>query len=84
MLGGAGGSRSRLKQLKNGVVGTCFRGLDRLCRGVLDGASRGRVFVAEEGLIEVVDAGVEGGYAGAHFLPEFGQVLAQDTKEGDQ
>ena len=38
--------------------------------------SFGGIFVAEEGLIEVVDAGVEGGNAGAHFLSEFGQVLA--------
>ena len=51
-------------------------------------ASRGRVFVAEEGLIEGVDAGgepgiqgvnarVEGGDIGPHFLAELGQVLAQ-------
>ena len=34
--------------------------------------SRNGIFVAEEGLIEVVDAGVEGGNIGAHFLANFG------------
>jgi len=39
--------------------------------------SRSGVFMAEECLIEVVDAGVQGAYIGAHFLAERGHVLTE-------
>ena len=46
--------------------------------------SRGGVFAAEEGLIEGVDAGVEGGDISAHFLADFSQVPAQVLVSGVQ
>ena len=39
-------------------------------------ASRGGVFAAEEGLVEGVDAGVQGGDVGPHFLAEACDVSA--------
>ena len=67
-----------------GVIDTHFSGLAKLGRGVLEIASRGGVIVAEEGLIEVVDAGVERGNADGHFLSEFGRVREQDMEQGEQ
>lgn len=44
----------------------------------------GGVFAAEEGLIEVVDAVVERGNVGAHFLAERGDIGAHFLAEGNQ
>lgn len=45
--------------------------------------SSGRVLAAEESLVEIVDAVVEGGNVGTHFQAERSDIAAYFLAEGD-